>query len=59
MSQIYFIWSNTLHVLDGLCVHHQDFMSVHTATSICLTNACCCMYRHEILLMDRKTVQNM
>ena len=62
----------TLHVSDGLSVHHQELLSVHTATgicqtdtavcllayirqilltlclqadsSICLTNACCCMY---------------
>jgi len=27
MSQIYFIWSNTLHVSDGLSVHHQGIES--------------------------------
>ena len=39
MYQIYFIWSNTLHVSDGLSVHHQQFKTVHTATGICQTNA--------------------
>ena len=31
MYQIYFIWSNTLHVSDGLSVHNQEFKTVHTA----------------------------
>ena len=26
-------WNNTLHVLDGLSVHHQEFKTVHTASS--------------------------
>jgi len=25
-------WNNTLHVSDGLSVHHQEFKTVHTAT---------------------------
>jgi len=28
----------TLHVLDGLSVHHQEFETVHTATGICQTD---------------------
>jgi len=32
MSQIYFIWSNTLHVSDGLSVHHQGIESHVTAS---------------------------
>jgi len=52
-------WSNTLHVSDGLSIHHQELKTVHTATgicqtdtavyllasssSICLTYVCCCM----------------
>ena len=28
---------NTLHVSDGLSVHHQEFKTVHTATGICQT----------------------
>jgi len=35
MYQIYFIWGDTLHVSDGLSVHHQEFKTVHTATGIC------------------------
>jgi len=40
MSQIYFIlfWNDTLHVLDSLSIHHQEFMTVHTATGICQTD---------------------
>jgi hypothetical protein len=74
MSHIYFIWSNTVHVSEGLSVHHQEFKRVHTATGICqtdtavcllarsrqyLTYACCCMYTLELLLMDGKTVRYM
>jgi hypothetical protein len=29
---------NTLHVSDGLSVHHQEFKTVHTATGICQTD---------------------
>jgi len=43
MSQIYFIWSNTLHVSDGLFVHHQDFKTVHTVTGICQTDTAICL----------------
>jgi len=35
MSQIYF--RITLHVSDGLSIHHQEFTTVHTATGICQT----------------------
>jgi len=27
----------TLHVSDGLCIHHQEFKTVHTASGICHT----------------------
>jgi len=30
-----FILSNTLHVSDGLSVHHQELKIVHTATRMC------------------------
>jgi len=43
MSHIYFIWSNILHVLDGLSVHHQEFKTVHTATGICQTDTADCL----------------
>jgi hypothetical protein len=34
---------NTLHVSDGLSVHHQEFKTVHTATGIYQTDtAACC-----------------
>jgi len=58
-------WNDTLHVSDGLSVHHQEFKTVHTTTkevlysSICLTYACCIMYSLELLMMDGKTVRNM
>jgi len=35
-------WNNTLHVSDGLSVHHQEFKTVHTATGICQTDTVAC-----------------
>jgi hypothetical protein len=43
MSQIYFIWSNTLHVSEGLSVHHQEFKTVYTATGISQTDTVDCL----------------
>jgi hypothetical protein len=61
----YLFLRNTLHVSDGLSVHHQEFKTAHTATgiaagsSICLTYVCCCMYSPELLMICGKTVRNM
>jgi len=35
-------WNDTLHVLDGLSIHHLEFKTVETATDICqiLLSAC-------------------
>ena len=38
-----FYWCNTLHVSDGLSVHHQDLKTVHTATGICQTDTAICL----------------
>ena len=38
MSQFILFWNDTLHVSDGLSVHHQEFKTVHTATGICQTD---------------------
>ena len=38
-----FYWSNTLHVSDGLSVHHQEFKTVHTATGIRQTDTAVCL----------------
>ena len=43
---------NTLHVSDGLSVHHQQFKTVHTATGICQIDT-------AVWMMDGKTVRNM
>jgi hypothetical protein len=72
MYQIYLFWNDTLHVSDGLSDHHQEFKTVHTATkqillsackrpdsSICVTNACLCMYSLELLMMVGETIRNM
>jgi len=30
-------WNNTLHVSDGLSIHHQEFKTIHTAIGRCQT----------------------
>jgi hypothetical protein len=52
----------TVHMATGIC--QTDTAVLLSAcqeadSSICLTNACCCMYSLELLVMDGKTVQNM
>jgi hypothetical protein len=37
LLKLSYFWDNTLHVSDGLTVHHQEFKTVHTATGICQT----------------------
>jgi len=36
-------WDYTVHVSDGLSVHHQEFKSLHTATGICQTDTAVCL----------------
>jgi len=36
-------WNDTLHVSDGLSVHHQEFKTVHRATDICQTDTAVCL----------------
>ena len=44
MYQIYILfWNDTLHVSDGLTVHHQEFKTVHIATGICQTDIAVCL----------------
>jgi hypothetical protein len=43
VSQIYFIWSNTLHVSNGLSVRRHEFKTVRTATGICQTDTADCL----------------
>ena len=38
-----FYCSNTLHVLDGLSVHHRELNTVHTATGVCQTDTADCL----------------
>jgi len=43
MYQIVLFWNDTLQVSDGLSAHHQEFKTVHTATSICQTDTAVCL----------------
>ena len=40
-------------------VYHTTAAKQQADSSICSTNACCCIYSLELLMMDRKTVRNM
>ena len=35
--------NDTLHVSEGLSVHHQEFTTVRTATEICQTDTAICL----------------
>jgi hypothetical protein len=36
-------WNNTLHVSDGLSLHHQESKTVHTATGVSQTYSADCL----------------
>jgi len=45
---------DTLHVSDGLSVHHQEFKTVHTATGICQSDtAVCLLASRQQYLIDK------
>ena len=48
-------WDDTLHISDGLSVHHQEFRTVHTATGICQTEAAVCLLARREQLASRIT----
>jgi hypothetical protein len=39
----YLFLYNTIHVSDGLSVHHQEFRTVYTATGVCQTDTTTCL----------------
>jgi hypothetical protein len=43
VSNLVYFWNDTLHVSDGLSVHHQEFKTVHTVTGICQTATAVCL----------------
>ena len=48
-------WNDTLHVSDGLSVHHQEFKTLHTATGICQADTAVCLLagtRRQTYLFD-------
>ena len=38
VSNTFYFGNDTLHISDGLSVHHQEFKTVYTATGICQTD---------------------
>ena len=54
MYQCILFWNDTLHVSDGLYLHHQKFMTVHTATGICQTDtAGCLLASRQLYVFDK------
>jgi len=43
ISNLFYFWISTLHVSDGLSVHHQESKTVHTASGICHTGSVNCL----------------
>ena len=43
MYEIILFWNDTLHVLDGVSVHQQEFKTAHTATGLCQTDTAVCL----------------
>jgi len=37
------LWNDTLYVSDGLCVHHQEFNTVHTGIGVRQTDTADCL----------------
>jgi len=42
-TKFIFFGYDSLHVSDGLSVHHQEFKIVHTATCICQKDTAVCL----------------
>jgi hypothetical protein len=49
----YVFLHNTLHVSDGLSVHHQELKIVHTVTGICQTDTATCLLAFPPLMLKR------
>jgi len=57
ISNLYYFGKNTLHVLDGLSICHQESKTVHTASDICHTGSVAAS--KQPLMTDGETVRNM
>jgi hypothetical protein len=42
-SNLFYFCSSTLHVSDGLFVHHQESKTLHTASGVCHTDSAGCL----------------
>ena len=45
--------TDTVHVSDGLSVHHKEFKTAHTATGICQTDTAVCLLEGTQYLFDK------
>jgi len=41
-------WNNTLHISDGLSVHHQVLKTVLTAAGVCQTDTATCLLAFQL-----------
>jgi len=51
-------WNDTVHVSDGLSVHHQEFKTVHTATGIRETYTGVCLFKQTAVSVWLPYVQS-
>ena len=51
------VWNDTLHVSDGLSVHHQEFKTVQTTTGICQRDTAVCLLAGTRWKYHRKHVE--
>ena len=54
-SNLFIFWNNTLHVSDGLSVHHQEFKTVHTATAVWHTPVAVCTVLNSWWCTERQS----
>ena len=45
-------WNDTLHVSDGISIHHHEFKTVHTATGVRQTDSAVCLLAIGICQTD-------
>jgi len=52
VSNLFYFLNDTLHVSDGLSVHHQEFKTVRTATDTCQIDTAVCLLasRQQLVL---------
>jgi len=58
-SKFILFWNDTLHISDGLCVHHHQFKTVNTATGICETDTAVCLLAGPMSVKTKRCVSTL